>query len=277
MIRTAGRSRLASLAASVILSVAVVATASSAGAAPTTPAMPSVPQIINGTDAAPGAWPAMVAIGYRGESAKSGTFCGGTLVASSWVLTAAHCITRTRPSELVARVGITSLWDAAGTEIPVTSFARYHYRPSLDRNDIALLRLAVPSSAPPMELASWDVYVPGASATVLGWGATRPNGRGYPSRLKQGTVQLTTERRCERMWPDVLAPQQVCAGSDAFRPVDTCAGDSGGPLIMTNRSGVPVVAGIVSYGPPRCAYSRLRAVYTKVAHYVPWIRSVVAG
>lgn len=276
MIRTSSRA-MRTIGIAATIATVVIGAAAPAAAGPSAPTGPQLPRIINGSDAAPGAWPAMVAIGYRGENARSGTFCGGTLVASRWVLTAAHCITGTRPYEIVARVGITSLWDAVGTGIPVTSYVRYRYRPSVDRNDIALLKLAVPSAAPPMDLASGDQYGPGSSATILGWGATRPSGRGMPSRLKQGTVQLTPDWRCERMWPDVRAAQQVCAGSWGLRPVDACSGDSGGPLIVAGPTGLPVVAGVVSYGPPRCAHHRLLTVFTKVAHYAPWIRAVVAG
>jgi len=232
------------------------------------------PQVINGSNAAPGAWPAMAAIGYRGEGAKRGTFCGGTLVAEGWVLTAAHCVTGLKANGIVVRVGVTSLKNASGTEIRVAKIYKKNYKPKKDINDIALLKLKQVSDKTPMGLATADMYVANAPATVIGWGATKPNGRKYPSKLKQGTVEITPDARCEKMWREANTKKQVCAGA---KTIDTCAGDSGGPLILPDAQGVPQVAGIVSYGPQPCANPRRRAVYTKTSHYAGWIAATIGG
>jgi secreted trypsin-like serine protease len=43
-------------------------------------------RILNGTEALPGQWPWQVAL-------KDGNlFCGGSLISSQWVVTAAHCV-----------------------------------------------------------------------------------------------------------------------------------------------------------------------------------------
>ena len=235
------------------------------------------PQVINGSNAAAGAWPAMAAIGYRGESAKRGTFCGGTLVAEGWVLTAAHCLSGLKAKGVVVRVGITSLKNASDTEIRVAKIYTKKYKPRKDINDIALLKLKQVSDKTPMGLATAAMYVANAPATVIGWGATKPNGRKYPSKLQQGTVEITPDARCEKMWREANTKKQVCAGIGGANSVDTCAGDSGGPLILADAAGVPQVAGIVSYGPQPCANPRRRAVYTKTSHYAGWIESTIGG
>lgn len=55
-------------------------------------------------------------------------------------------------------------------------------------------------------------------------------------------------------------------------------GDSGCPLMHFNVNGKPAfwyVAGIVSYGIEKCGLDGVPGVYTKVSHYVDWIKANV--
>lgn len=71
-----------------------------------------------------------------------------------------------------------------------------------------------------------------------------------------------------------LGPKQICAGGEFAK--DTCAGDSGGPLMYFDRQHSRWVAyGVVSYGFTQCGMAGKPAVYTNVAEYTDWIDSVV--
>lgn len=66
--------------------------------------------------------------------------------------------------------------------------------------------------------------------------------------------------------------KQLCAGG--LHDKDSCAGDSGGPLLYPGKVGSTgvryVQRGIVSFGSKRCGIS-LPGVYTNVAYYMDWI------
>lgn len=71
-----------------------------------------------------------------------------------------------------------------------------------------------------------------------------------------------------------LGPKQLCAGGEFAK--DTCAGDSGGPLMYFDKNHSHWVAyGIVSYGFTKCGMAGHPAVYTSVKEYIDWIRRVM--
>ena len=72
-----------------------------------------------------------------------------------------------------------------------------------------------------------------------------------------------------------ISKDQICAGGEAG--MDSCGGDSGGPLIApvnTNEPSKPVKLfqlGVVSYGPVNCGAGGLPGVYARVSQYLKWI------
>lgn len=259
-----------------VLPLAVLVTGPTARAA--SPAVVTHPSVINGYDATIGSWPAVAAVGYAGSSASRGFFCGGTVIAPTWVLTAAHCVAGERPGDLVVHVGLTVLTQADATTVPVRRIVRNRWDRRTDRNDIALLNLAAPVSQTPMELpTSQSLYATGTRATILGWGSSRRDGRGFRDHLQQGEVRTVAGPVCRWTWWAIDTHLQVCAGgARRFAPVDTCSGDSGGPLVIRDLFGRPLLAGVVSFGGERCGVPRQPAVYTKTVGYLEWIRQTIA-
>ncbi|MCB0918557.1 MAG: serine protease [Actinobacteria bacterium] len=248
------------------------------GMAPATSSPIVTPAVVGGHDAPAGSWPSIVAIGEVGLSAHRGAFCGGTLIDSRWVVTAAHCVYDFGARDLKVFVGRTSLRSREGEQARVQRIEIARWNRRNDRNDIALLKLRGPVSAPPMALVTdANDYRADNPAQIAGWGATTPRGRGYPDHLKEGTVLIEKFRACNRIYDwDLRKNKQVCAGfDDGVSVVDTCTGDSGGPLTVTDGFGVRRLAGITSFGGQRCGEEP--GVYTRTLGYNAWISRTIAS
>ncbi|KAG8273155.1 hypothetical protein J6590_027490 [Homalodisca vitripennis] len=102
-------------------------------------------RIINGLETRPGEFPWAAAIGMDGIF-----FCGGAVINSQFVLTAAHCLlTRDSPIETLAvHIGDYDLTIENETEHVIRGVRRVlfhsHFHPFLLANDIALLHLSSP-------------------------------------------------------------------------------------------------------------------------------------
>ncbi len=247
------------------------------------------PSIIGGEVAADGAWPWQAALWNNSHDTQLG--CGGSLVAPTWVLTAAHCVTgaddvvRYSPSQISVVLGVNDLTKIdQGQRIQVTEiiaqpqFERYTYD-----NDIALLRLAAPAvlndkvqivpMAAPFDAA---LFAPGVPAVVTGWGTLTAGKQDYPDRLYQVEVPIVAQNICEfayasRFGDGAITPNMICAGLPEGGK-DACQGDSGGPLVVHEGSGWKQ-AGIVSWG-QGCALPAFPGVYTRLANYSEYVSDV---
>ncbi|MYW05287.1 serine protease [Streptomyces sp. SID3343] len=255
--------------------VVIVVTAVLAGASPSGP--PKV--IVGGSPADTDTYPWAVALSSRATygSARSGQFCGGTVIAPTKVLTAAHCMfdengKRVDRPDLAVLQGRTDLRTTKGREVAVTGvYVNPRFEQSAIDGDWAVLTLAdaLDTDSAPIVAQGADVYAEGSAATVIGWGDTTGNGD-YSSTLRQVTVPLISDTTCRTAYPGGPYGQydpagMVCAG-ERQGGKDACSADSGGPLLLDGT-----LAGIVSWG-DGCAQARKPGVYTRVAAFARDIR-----
>jgi secreted trypsin-like serine protease len=127
-------------------------------------------------------------------------------------------------------------------------------KPNPDDNDLMLVKLTSPSSAPVVHL-NFDPLVPvnGQSLTVIGFGDKVNNGS-FSQELLETEVPTVPFSKCNDHFGGLTQDIMICSGG-SFR--DSCQGDSGGPLL----SSPTVQVGIVSFG-DGCGQPGVPAVYT---------------
>lgn len=102
--------------------------------------------------------------------------------------------------------------------------------------------------------------------TLLGWGI------GSHHRLNKVTVKTISSKKCNRLHATSyisILKTHLCVGIKGGGKAE-CRGDSGSPAVNKDK----VILGVASWSIKPCANPKYPGVYTKVSHYVDWIRSV---
>ena len=274
-------------------------------------------RVVGGIEAPDSAWPWQVLVLIplaAGNGSRASSICGGSLIASRWVLTAAHCfhpeggsLDRSKPIAVAerkttrqsGRLGDVDLDSAHRTK---ALFEHPRYNKSTNENDIALLRLSEPArlqSVPVLVAANDRLEAPPVRVTVTGWGrtreiqqladgtfvdfATRKKVRPddvLPKRLMQVELSLVGTEECRARYRDNDNEEKIVVdGRNLCAAVpeggkDSCQGDSGGPIVVQTAGNTWLQVGIVSGG-NGCARPGYPGVYTRVSAHGDWVRSVL--
>lgn len=244
-------------------------------------AEPVAPEIVGGQEADPGEWPWQVFLDLNGS------YCGGSILSATWVMTAAHCVDDKSPGDVHVLAGIHDIDtpDPGHVEVGVSQIVVHPgWKDTPNNNDIALLRLATPVPARAGGANSLPIVystlatsaignLTGRMSTVTGWGTRTFGVYDPPARLYEVEVPIVSNEACKTSYPS-LTDNMLCAGLPQGGK-DSCQGDSGGPLVVfENSSSKWVQVGIVSFGKD-CALPGFPGVYARVSRYTNWINGYV--
>ncbi|KAJ9055836.1 hypothetical protein DSO57_1039089 [Entomophthora muscae] len=202
----------------------------------------------------------LTSLSYRGKHK-----CGGTLLNSCTVLTAAHCVYG-RDEEWRARFHRHNLTLTSAEENGRESriFNRTVH-PNFDttgnnENDVAIWKVRA-GVASFVFLDTGKFAVPDTLLRVVGWGITEARSGTSPI-LKEVKVPVYDPAKCRIAFPELDASSQFCAGyPEGGR--DACQADSGGPIFHISKLRYTLV-GIVSYG-EGCGEKGFPGVYTNIS------------
>jgi len=246
-----------------------------AEATPSTESLGETEQdIIGGWYASPNQFPYQVRIMVNGQP-----WCGGTLVRSNWVVTAAHCVYGVNYTTITVVAGdnIINTWEANEQSRTINGYAYHPNYGSISGapiNDVAVIQTSSPFilNGAVSTLAGPTGPAPiGATMTTSGWGQTAASPSPQSNDLKYTYLPINAPAACSppNLTRALYAGFEICAGY-ASGVTGGCHGDSGGPLAYNGQ-----LYGIVSWG--RGGTCNSYTAYTDVWGYKSFITAYIGA
>jgi len=200
--------------------------------------------------------------------------CDGTLIRTTKVLSAAHCVKDEQLKNTLPASGFiihagTSYLSNEGMKSSVAQIAvsgNFNKDNSLTY-DVSILTLTNPLTGPNIAIAPLcsSPMSSGDTVKVLGWGLTDGDVNSPSNQLRAVMLNTITDDSCDNVYGNGAITQTMMCCANPGK--GTCHGDSGGPLMKNGE-----VCGIVSWGDPTCK-SGYPSVFTRVNQVLPFINN----
>ncbi|XP_073450154.1 myeloblastin-like [Aquarana catesbeiana] len=219
-------------------------------------------EIVGGREARPNSHPYIASLQFRRQH-----FCGGSLIAPQFLMTAAHCLSDLNPSQVTIVLGAHSLRSNEDSKqtFRIAQVFENGFNPQTLSNDILILRLdraaSLNSRVKVVNLPRVNETVPaGTQCVTSGWGRLGTQSRA--SDLLQELNVTVTSR-------DLCRPNNICTGV-FMRQAGICFGDSGGPLVCNG-----VIQGISSFIIRSCGSGVAPDFFARVALFRNFIDGAI--
>jgi len=237
-------------------------------------------RIVGGSPTEVNEYPWMAGLSSSQET-SFGYNCGGALVASQWVVTAAHCLQGENTQYVTLGDHNTNTNSETTTKTIKAEKIIMHPDYGTDGNamDFGLLKLSEAvdlNTYTPVCLPEAGADFTGQKGWIVGWGSSQAVRTSILNELELGIV---SDSVCEKAFTDngvnvKVTSDMVCAGGE--KGLDGCQGDSGGPFtVPVGTSEQHTLVGAVSWG-EGCAREGLYGVYAEVAMFRTWMDQQIA-
>lgn len=240
------------------------------------------PKIVNGSMAPTNKY------NWFARVASENYLCGGSLISSEWILTAAHCVIESTESPSAFDVGMyCENDDNCGQPIERIRVSKRIVHPNYDDyyldNDFALIKLSSASSITPVSIddGSFSPLYPNFQPNLwaIGMGTTYFGGgtESLPTALQHVELKYISNTSCKNDYgyssSDITSNMMCAADFENGSAQDACSGDSGGPLYDSENN---VLVGVVSWG-YKCAEPDYPGVYSRISSQFDWIKETVCN
>ncbi|XP_077507426.1 chymotrypsinogen B-like isoform X2 [Amblyomma americanum] len=248
------------------------------------PVTESEDRVVGGQEAAPNSWPWQVSISSA-EYEVMGHFCGGSIIAPQWVLTAAHCLTNRKAKDVLVTFGAHNLMNVSDVvtrraEALLTHGSFSNFNKNVD---LGLIKLDMPVNftdkiRPICLPRKGDELIKHGHCFAAGWGQTR--GTGSFGSLKQVEMIELPFQECRKTSPmlfrELVESDTFCAG-DRRGEEGVCHGDSGGPLFCSKDGSAWSLQGVANSILKTTGLYTLCGVgsdsfWNRVSAHLPWIK-----
>ncbi|XP_034108676.1 seminase [Drosophila albomicans] len=209
---------------------------------------------------------------YLVQVSTSNTICGGSLITTRWVISAAHCVYNANLDDLKVIGGTSKQGDTTNGVVRRVNMVATPKEFSIKTLNMDVSALYLDSdmtgtNVETIKLASQSVPA-GQLVKVSGWGATSKTSSETALYVHSVIMPMWSNAACRAAYrgKQHITRSMVCASVPNKR--DSCDGDSGGPMVYHGE-----LVGIVSYG-YACATS-LPGVYTSVPVVRRWFYEIV--
>nr|XP_048309838.1 mannan-binding lectin serine protease 1 isoform X3 [Myodes glareolus] len=249
-----------------------------------------ISRIFNGRPAQKGTTPWIAMLSHLNGQ----PFCGGSLLGTNWVLTAAHCLHHSldpedptlHSSDLLSpsdfKIVMGKHWRRRSDEDEQHLSVRHvvlhpSYNPSTFENDLGLVEL---SESPRLNEFVMPICLPehpsteGTMVIVSGWG--KQFLQRLPENLMEIEIPIVNYDTCQEAYAPLkkkVTKDMICAGEKEGGK-DACAGDSGGPMMTKDQeTNQWYLVGVVSWGVD-CGKKDRYGVYSYIYPNKDWIQGV---